>query len=118
MQDFQQLRTQLVQSSNDTVRCAGRTALHFAAGYGNEEACEVLLAGGAPPAAVDTHGDTPLHLCAAHGHPMAAFALSKAAPSAVMLTNSRGNTPVECAAMCTNHEVHLPYRRAPNCASA
>lgn len=85
----------------------GRTALHFAAGYGNEEACELLLAGGAPPAAVDAHGDTPLHLCAAHGHPMAAFALAKAAPAAVMLTNSRGNTPVECAAMCTNHEVPI-----------
>lgn len=83
----------------------GRTALHFAAGYGNEEAVEALLEAGAPPAAVDTHGDAPLHLAAAHGHPMAAFTLAKAAPTAVLLTNSRGQTPVDVAALCQHHEV-------------
>ena len=83
-------------------------ALHFAAGYGNEEAVEALLSAGAPPAAVDTHGDAPLHLAAAHGHPMSAFSVAKAAPSAVMLTNSRGQTPVDVAALCQHHEVgHL-----------
>ena len=65
----------------------------------------MLLAGAAPPAAVDTHGDAPLHLAAAHGHPMAAFALAKAAPAAVLLTNSRGQTPVDVAALCQHHEV-------------
>ena len=44
------------------VVLAGRTALHFAAGYGNEEAVEMLLTANAPPAAVDVHGDAPLHL--------------------------------------------------------
>jgi Ankyrin repeats (3 copies) len=84
-------------------------ALHFAAGYGNEEAVEALLSAGAPPAAVDTHGDAPLHLAAAHGHPMSAFSVAKAAPSAVMLTNSRGQTPVDVAALCQHHEVDHQY---------
>ncbi len=68
---------------------------------------EALLAAGGPPAAVDTHGDAPLHLAAAHGHPMAAFSLASAAPAAVLLTNSRGQTPVDVAALCQHHEVRF-----------
>lgn len=45
----------------------GRTALHFAAGYGELECCRVLLAAGAKLDAVDSNKNTALHYAAGYG---------------------------------------------------
>lgn len=55
----------------------GRTALHYAAGYGHEECVDLLLSGGADARARDATGDVPLHFAAIHGHPMCAYNITK-----------------------------------------
>ena len=47
---------------------AGWTPLHFAAAYGQVDACRLLMAQGAPLDATGVRGITPLHLAAHFGH--------------------------------------------------
>ncbi|GAX79495.1 hypothetical protein CEUSTIGMA_g6936.t1 [Chlamydomonas eustigma] len=84
----------------------GRTCLHYAAGYGQDECVELLLKRTDVDAAVsDCNGDVPLHFAAIHGHPMAAYSISKARPDSCMMRNHRGQTPVDVASACDRGEV-------------
>jgi hypothetical protein len=85
---------------------AGRTCLHYAAGYGFEQALDVLLGReGIAVDAADKKGDTPLHLAAAQGHPMCAFNLTKAQPGGCLQANAAGQSPLDVAVACDRGEV-------------
>ena len=85
---------------------AGRTCLHYAAGYGFEQALDVLLGReGIAVDAADKKGDTPLHLSAAQGHPMCAFNLTKAQPRGCLQANTAGQSPLDVAVACDRGEV-------------
>lgn len=91
---------------------AGRTCLHYAAGYGFEQALDVLLSKkGVEVGLVDNKGDTPLHLAAAQGHPMCAFNLTKAEPRGCLKANKAGQSPLDMAVACDRGEAS--YQRTP-----
>lgn len=50
------------------VSKGGKTALHWAARHGEDEACRVLLQRGADRGAVDDRGRTAADLALMHGH--------------------------------------------------
>ena len=76
----------------------GRTALHYAAGTGNEEILGLLAAGGADLGVVDAKGNTALHYAAGYGRPGAARALLERGASPAVL-NGNGKRPIEVARM-------------------
>ena len=91
---------------------AGRTCLHYAAGYGFEQALDVLLSKkGVEVGMVDNKGDTPLHLAAVQGHPMCAFNLTKTEPRGCLKANKAGQSPLDMAMACDRGEVSA-YRRS------
>lgn len=84
---------------------AGRTCLHYAAGYGHEECVERLLEKKFDPIVQDKKGDTALHLAATQGCPMSAFNLTKAAPAACLTKNHKQQRPADVAKACERGEV-------------
>ena len=89
----------------DNLLPAGRTCLHYAAGYGHEECVERLLEKKFDPVAQDHNGDTALHLAAIHGCPMSAFNLTKAAPATCLTRNLKEQRPADVAKACERGEV-------------
>lgn len=63
-----------VVSSRDTE---GRTALHYAAGYGHDQCVDLLLSNGADVRVRDATGEVPLHFAAIHGYPMCVYNITK-----------------------------------------
>ena len=84
---------------------AGRSCLHYAAGYGHEECVERLLEKQFDPVVQDHNGDTALHLAAIHGCPMSAFNLTKAAPATCLTKNQKQQRPADVAKACERGEV-------------
>lgn len=96
----------------------GGTALHFAMSpaaepYGRFRAehdrysmdvLRLLLERGASPAAIDSTGNTPLHLAARWGLKDAAVLLSEAGGSVPALHDGNGQTPLDCAIDHTGSE--------------
>ena len=82
----------------------GRTALHYAAGTGNEEILVLLVEGGADLGAVDAKGNTPLHYAAGYGRPGAARALLEKGASPAVL-NGNGKRAVEVARLNSDNPV-------------
>ena len=89
----------------DVSLLAGRTCLHYAAGYGHEECVERLLEKKFDPVVQDHNGDTALHLAAIHGCPMSAFNLTKAAPATCLTRNLKEQRPADVAKACERGEV-------------
>ncbi|MFI0813186.1 ankyrin repeat domain-containing protein [Streptomyces echinatus] len=93
----------------------GRTAVHYAAAYGDANALRVLLAGGAAPGAADDAGWTPLHFAAqAQAPPVVEVLL--AAGAAVDAVDRHGNTPLWRAVFCSQGEgatIRLLLRPVP-----
>ena len=73
-----------------------RTALHFAAYYGNPDICSLLLSRGANVSQTDENGDTPLHL-AAYFHHVDICQLLVDHKVDVTSVNNRGETPLHRA---------------------
>ena len=73
-----------------------RTALHFAAYYGNSDICSLLLSRGANVSQTDENGDTPLHL-AAYFHHVDICQLLVDHKADVTSVNNRGETPLHRA---------------------
>ena len=63
----------------------GRTALHFACGYGEKECTEALLDGGANVNATDKNNNTALHYAAGYGHVVSIFQSSAIGPNVTFL---------------------------------
>lgn len=99
----QSTQAQRIQKFCDV--CAGRTCLHYAAGYGHEECVERLLEKQFDPVVQDHNGDTALHLAAIHGCPMSAFNLTKAAPITCLTRNQKQQRPADVAKACERGEV-------------
>ena len=72
-EDWEKVRRLVEQGGNvndvdDKLLWYRRTALHFAAVYGNSYICSLLLSRGANVSQTDEDGDTPLHLAAYFRH--------------------------------------------------
>ena len=77
---------------------SGRTALHYAAGYGNAAAVRALLACGADANARDRAGMTPLHWSCLKGHAQAVDALCLGGADALISASAgifRGRTALD-----------------------
>lgn len=82
----------------------GRTALHFACGYGEIKCAEALLDAGADINAVDKNKNTALHYAAGYGRIEIVTLLLKSGAS-VTLANADGKSAVEVAKMNNKDEV-------------
>jgi hypothetical protein len=81
----------------------GRTALHFASGYGELECMTILLDAGADINGKDENGNTPLHYSAGYGVLEATRLLLTEGADADVI-NDDGKTALEVAAMNTEEE--------------
>jgi uncharacterized protein len=92
------VRTMLRQNANpDTTDPKGRTALSYAAGFGDVAIVKLLIENGARPDTRDQLGSTPLHW-AAEGGRTEAVRLLIAAKAPVDALNKQGITPLMLAA--------------------
>lgn len=82
----------------------GRTALHFACGYGEMACAEALLAAKANADALDKNSNTALHYAAGYGRRDVVQLLIDAGAS-VVLKNADGKTPSDVARLNNQAEV-------------
>eukprot|EP01025_Chloroclados_australasicus_P030548 TRINITY_DN3066_c1_g1_i1.p1 TRINITY_DN3066_c1_g1~~TRINITY_DN3066_c1_g1_i1.p1 ORF type:complete len:327 (-),score=84.66 TRINITY_DN3066_c1_g1_i1:393-1373(-) len=82
----------------------GRTALHFASGYGEHECMQVLLDAGAKVEEVDNNQNTALHYAAGYGQKQACEILLKYNAS-VSAKNADGKMPGEVAQLNEQKEI-------------
>lgn len=95
--DVKELQGSLARGvDKDKKDSQGRTALHFACGYGNARCVEVLLEAGASVDPLDKNNNTPLHYASGYGQYECAELLLKGG-AAVTLVNLEGKTPMEVA---------------------
>jgi ankyrin repeat protein/L-ascorbate metabolism protein UlaG (beta-lactamase superfamily) len=74
-------------------KCWGRTALHFAAARGDDDAVGILLKCGANADVEDDSGMTPLHLAAKYGHRNLAGALEARCKPVKNIEENYGKSP-------------------------
>ncbi|KAJ7969013.1 Ankyrin repeat domain-containing protein [Quillaja saponaria] len=91
-------------ADKDEEDSEGRTALHFACGYGEVKCAQVLLEAGAEADALDKNKNTALHYAAGYGRKECVALLLKNG-AAVTLQNMDGKTPIEVAKLNNQHEV-------------
>ncbi|XP_057836648.2 ankyrin repeat domain-containing protein 2A isoform X2 [Cryptomeria japonica] len=93
--DIKELEVLIAKGADKDMKDSqGRTALHFACGYGN--CVEVLLEAGASVDSVDKNNNTPLHYASGYGqYECAELLLKKGA--AVTMVNLEEKTPLDVA---------------------
>ncbi|KAK9681421.1 hypothetical protein RND81_10G001000 [Saponaria officinalis] len=91
-------------ADKDEEDSEGRTALHFACGYGEVKCAQVLLEDGAKVDALDKNKNTALHYAAGYGR-KECVALLLENGAAVTLQNLDGKTPIDVAKLNNQHEV-------------
>ena len=89
---------------NEAVPSTKWTALHFAAGLGNEALVEALLSWGAAVDQQDHNGATPLHLACQEGCHSCVLTLLKARAN-LTLPNKNGFLPIHTAARHSRVEI-------------
>uniref|UniRef100_A0A175YEP0 Uncharacterized protein n=1 Tax=Daucus carota subsp. sativus TaxID=79200 RepID=A0A175YEP0_DAUCS len=82
----------------------GRTALHFACGYGEVKCAQVLLEAGAKVDALDKNKNTALHYAAGYGRKECVSLLLDHG-AAVTLQNMDGKSPIDVAKLNNQQEV-------------
>ncbi|KAF2286343.1 hypothetical protein GH714_014751 [Hevea brasiliensis] len=99
------LKNALASGANkDEEDSEGRTALHFACGYGEVKCAQILLEAGATVDALDKNKNTALHYAAGYGR-KECVALLLENGAAVTLQNMDGKTPIDVAKLNNQHEV-------------
>lgn len=103
--DVKELQSMLAKGvDKDKKDSQGRTALHFACGYGNARCVEVLLEAGALVDPFDKNNNTPLHYASGYGQYECAELLLKGG-AAVTLVNLEGKTPMDVAKVNKRMEI-------------
>ena len=74
----------------------GKTALHYAAAFGKDEAVQILIEHGASIDLQDNNGNTALHSAATNGKTKVVSALIELG-AALELQNEEGQTPLDVA---------------------
>jgi len=82
----------------------GRTALHFACGYGEVKCAEALLDAKADVNATDKNANTALHYAAGYGK-VEIVSLLVSSGASVVLKNGDGKTPIDVARLNEQEEV-------------
>ena len=82
----------------------GRTALHFACGYGENKCAEALLDAKADVNATDKNANTALHYAAGYGK-VDIVELLVASGASVVLKNADGKTPIDVAQLNEQEDV-------------
>ncbi|CAN8270872.1 unnamed protein product [Cochlearia groenlandica] len=103
--DVEGLKTALESGGNkDEEDSEGRTAFHFACGYGENKCAQVLLDAGANVNAIDKNKNTPLHYAAGYGRKECVSLLLENG-AAVTLQNMDGKNPIDVAKLNNQLEV-------------
>ncbi|GBG83729.1 hypothetical protein CBR_g37530 [Chara braunii] len=104
--DIEALKALLAEKDvdKDEKDAEGRTALHFACGYGELACAEALLEAGAGVDAVDNNKNTALHYAAGYGRKECVELLVKSGASCT-LRNVDGKTPTDVAKLNNKTEV-------------
>ena len=82
----------------------GRTALHFACGYGESKCAEALLDAKADVNATDKNSNTALHYAAGYGK-VEIVTLLVSSGASVVLKNADGKTPIDVARLNEQEDV-------------
>ena len=82
----------------------GRTALHFACGYGEMKCAEILVKEGSDVNATDKNKNTPLHYAAGYGRVDLVELLVEGGAS-VTLVNNDGKSPLDVAKLNDQDDV-------------
>lgn len=83
----------------------GRTALHYACGFGHDEIARMLMESGGEVEAEDTKGNTPLHYAAGYGRPDLTRLMVDAGANR-SAKNSTGKTPADLVAAAPQNPIN------------